>query len=59
ERMSSLMGLDAVRTAPSFEEFNTPVPVPLPIQWNDRLYLMPVPATDIYSNPQMVQAPLY
>ena len=59
ERMSSLMGLDAVRTAPSFEEFNTPVPVPQPIQWNDRLYLMPVPATDIYSNPQMVQAPLY
>lgn len=59
ERMGRLMGLDAVRTAPSFEEFNTPVPVPQPIQWNDRLYLMPLPASEVYSNPQMVQAPLY
>ncbi len=59
DRMSSLTGLDCVRTAPTFDEFNTPVPVPQPIQWNDRLYLMPVPATEVYSNPQLVQAPGY
>jgi hypothetical protein len=52
-------GLDAVRTGPSFEEFNTPVLIPQPIQWHERQYLMPVPNDEVYSNPQMVQAPLY
>ena len=55
----NFLGLDAVRTGPSFEEFNTPVLIPQPIQWNDRQYLMPIPADEVYSNPQMVQAPIY
>lgn len=55
----NFLGLDAVRTGPTFEEFNTPVHIPQPIQWNNRMYLMPVPNDEIYSNPQMVQAPIY
>lgn len=55
----NFMGLDAVRTGPTFEEFNTPVHIPQPIQWNNRMYLLAVPNDEVYSNPQMVQAPLY
>lgn len=55
----NFLGLDAVRTGPTFEEFNTPTLIPQPIQWHDRQYLMPVPNDEVYSNPQMVQAPLY
>ncbi len=56
---NNFWGLDAVRTGPTFEEFNTPVLIPQPIQWNERQYLMPVPHDEVYSNPQMVQAPIY
>lgn len=56
---SCYMGLNAMRTNPSFEEFNTPTPIPQPFSWNNRQYLLPVTSSEIYSNPQMVQAPGY
>lgn len=53
------MGLDAVKTEPTFSEFNTPTHIDQPFTWNDRMYLMPIPNKENYSNPQMVQAPGY
>ena len=44
---------------PTFEEFNKRVVIDQPFQWDDRMYLLPVKSSEIYSNPQMVQAPLY
>ena len=48
---------------PSFEEFNTPIQIDQPFKWDDRLYLLPVwsrsDMDELYSNPQMVQAPGY
>lgn len=49
---------------PTFEEFNTPTPIDQAFTWDNRLYLLPVWTTggtvdELYSNPQMVQAPGY
>lgn len=52
-------GLDAVRPNPSFEEFNTPVTIEQPFAWDDRMYLYPISNSEIYSNPQLIQAPGY
>ncbi|MDR3187903.1 MAG: RagB/SusD family nutrient uptake outer membrane protein [Prevotellaceae bacterium] len=56
-------GLNGLALSPSFEEFNTPTPVDQPFKWDDRLYLLPVwsrgDMDELYSNPQMVQAPGY
>ena len=56
-------GLDGLRVNPSFEEFNKPTLVNQPFKWDDKLYLMPVwsrsDMDELYSNPQLVQAPGY
>lgn len=44
---------------PTFEEFNVRTRIDQPFMWNDRMYLHPVLASEVYSNPQMVQAPSY
>lgn len=44
---------------PTFEEFNVPTEVDQPFQWNDRLYILPVKTSEVYSNPQLIQAPGY
>ena len=46
----------------SFEKFNQRTKMSIfngKLQWDDRMYLMPVPSDDVYANPQMVQAPKY
>lgn len=59
----SRWGLNAFNENPSFEDFNTPVKIDQPFKWDDRLYLLPIWSGDeqdeLYSNPQMVQAPGY
>lgn len=56
-------GLDGLRVNPSFEDFNTPTLINQPFKWDDKLYLLPVWSrsglSELYSNPQMVQAPGY
>lgn len=44
---------------PTFEEFNKPVIVNQPFEWDNRMYLFPIYAEEVYSNPQMIQAPGY
>lgn len=44
---------------PSFEEFNTRVTLNQPFMWNNRMYLLPIKMEELYSNPQLVQAPGY
>lgn len=55
--------LNGLALNPSFEEFNTPTLIDQPFKWDDRLYLLPVWSRsgmdELYSNPQMVQAPGY
>ena len=52
-------GLNGLPLNPSFEEFNTPTKVDQPFLWNDRQYLLPIQSTELYSDPQLVQAPGY
>lgn len=53
-------GLNAIeKKDPSFSEFNRRVKVDQPFQWDDRMYILPVNVDEIYSNPQLVQAPNY
>ena len=52
-------GLNAMVVGPGFSEFNTRTRIAQPFNWNDRMYLLPIPQKDIYSNPQMEQAPGY
>ena len=53
-------GLNALsKVDPTFEEFNVRTKVSQPFSWSDRMYLLPVPSSEIYSNPQLIQAPGY
>lgn len=56
-------GLNGLTANPSFEEFNTPILIDQPFNWDDRLYFLPIwtgnGIDELYSNPQMVQAPHY
>lgn len=55
-------GLDCYvsrRVNPTLEEFNQRVQVDGDYQWYDRMYLLPLTSDEVYSNPQMVQAPGY
>ncbi|MCI5717126.1 MAG: RagB/SusD family nutrient uptake outer membrane protein [Alistipes sp.] len=55
-------GLDAFvskRIDPTIEEFNQEVVVDGSYTWMDRMYLLPIRNQELYSNPQMVQAPGY
>ncbi|GAA6530153.1 starch-binding protein [Segatella asaccharophila] len=54
------MGLNAMeKKDPSFTEFNTPTKVNQPFQWSNRMYLLPIANSELYSDPQLVQAPGY
>jgi hypothetical protein len=44
---------------PSFEEFNTPIIIDQPFQWHNRMYVLPIAVSEVYSNPNLVQAPGY
>lgn len=52
-------GLNAEKINPTFRELNTPVKINQPYRWSNRQYLSPVFYNEVYSNPQMVQAPGY
>ena len=53
-------GLNAIaKKDPTFEEFNQRIKVDQPFQWDDRMYLLPIPSSEIYNNPQLVQSPGY
>lgn len=55
-------GLDAFvskRLDPTIEEFNQEVVVDGAYTWMNRMYLLPIRNQELYSNPQMVQAPGY
>ena len=56
-------GLNGLNVNPSFESFNKPTPINQPFKWDDRLYMLPVWSRsgmeELYSNPQLVQAPGY
>ena len=53
------MGLNAMKKSPSFADFNTPTKINQSFGWEDRMYLMPISNSEVYANPQMVQAPGY
>ena len=55
----SFQGLNGLTVDPTFEEFNQVVPTTQPIQWNTRQYLIPITNSELYSAPQLVQAPGY
>ena len=56
-------GLNGLTLNPTFEEFNTPMLIDQPFKWDNKQYLLPVWSRsdydELYSNPQMVQAPGY
>ena len=53
-------GLNAIQKKnPSFSEFNQRIKIDQPFQWTNRMYIMPLLASEVYSNPQLVQAPEY
>ena len=56
-------GLNGIGANPAFEDFNKPTLINQPFKWDDRLYLLPVWSRsgmdELYSNPQLVQAPGY
>ena len=56
---TAFKGLNGLRVNPSFEEFNQVVPIDQPIQWDVRQYLVPIKNSEVYSDPQLVQAPGY
>lgn len=56
---SAFLGLNGLTVNPSFEEFNQVVQIDQPIQWNNRQYLVPIKNSELYSNPQLIQAPGY
>ena len=59
-RSGTREGLNALgKTDPTFEEFNVRTRVDQPFSWSDRMYMLPIPSSEIYSNPQLVQAPGY
>lgn len=55
------MGLNAHVENPSMAEFNKPTSVNSGhiYAWGDRMYLYPIDANELYSNPQFVQSPGY
>ena len=52
-------GLNAMITNPTFEEFNQPRVIDQQFNWNNRMYFLPIPNDELYSDPQLVQAPFY
>lgn len=58
-KSGAVKGLNSKVENVSFEEFNQVVSVKDTYIWLDRMYLMPVPSSEVYANPQMIQAPGY
>lgn len=52
-------GLNFTIENPSFEELNRRTLVNQNFVWNDRMYFQPIYTNELYSNPQLVQAPGY
>lgn len=52
-------GLNALVKNPSFEEFNRRTVIDQPFQWENRMYILPISSGELYSDPQLVQAPGY
>lgn len=52
-------GLNALVKDPSFDEFNKRVVIDQPFQWDTRMYMLPIGTGEIYTDPQLVQAPGY
>ena len=44
---------------PSFNELNKRTVINQQFQWHNHMYLWPIKASEIYNNPQLVQAPEY
>lgn len=44
---------------PSFNELNKRTVINQQFQWHNQMYLWPIKASEIYNNPQLVQAPEY
>lgn len=53
------LNLEAAGENPSFEEFNKRVKINQQFQWNNRMYLWPIKSSEIYNDPQLIQAPGY
>ena len=53
----TIYGLNGTVVDPTFEEFNQETLMNFPFKWYDRLYLLPIQNEELYSNPQLVQAP--
>ena len=45
--------------SPSFDMFYQRTVIRQPFQWDDRMYILPVPANEVYSAPNLVQSPNY
>jgi hypothetical protein len=59
-KANTRMGLSVTaKVNPSFTEFNVPTIVDQPFEWSDRMYLLPIKTKEVYSDPQLVQAPGY
>lgn len=52
-------GLNGKTENPTMEELNQRVVVDQPFQWGNHMYLMPIKDTEVYSDPQLIQAPGY
>lgn len=52
-------GLNFEHENPTFEELNQRTTVNQKFVWNDRMYFQPIVTAEMYSNPQLVQAPGY
>lgn len=54
------LGLSAdVKKSPTFEEFNTVIPIRQDFRWVNRMYLQPVGRNESYRIPNLVQTPGY
>lgn len=59
-KANARMGLSVyAKENPSLEEFNVPTVVDEPFQWNNRMYILPIKTKELYSDPQLIQAPGY
>lgn len=59
-RSGAREGLNALaKKDPTFEEFNQRTKVDQPFAWDTRMYLLPINVSEVYNNPQLIQAPNY
>ncbi len=53
-------GLNALeKVNPSFAEFNQIKRIDQPFRWNDRMYMLPIAASEVYNDPNLMQSPGY